>query len=585
MADKLEISNLEFDNIKKNLKDFMKSQSEFADYDFEGSGLDVMMDVLAYSTHYMGFYANMAMNESFLDTATLRNSVVSHAKSLGYIPKSRTAAEAIVKLIFNTDGTDPSYISVEKGTKFVSTINGVALPFTNIDTINIFQDEGGEFSGEVQLYQGTLKGVTWTYEDSKVDTQKFIINDPACDRDTIQLTINDIPWQRGMTLSEMDPSSQVYFLQEGLDGVTEIYFGNGIFGKLPANNGEIRVSYLATSGEKGNYTSSIKEQVFSLETAINGVYGSDRVAVETVDISSLGSNMETTQSIKMTAPRAYERQGRAVTAEDYKTILLEKYPNIESIAVWGGEDNDPPQYGAVFICIKPKYGLEMSPLTKQKLTDEILSRYNMLAITPIIATPEYTFIDVKTTVKYDPTHTPLSSGEIQANIIENVKAFFESEISQFKVTLRYSKLTQTIDNTDRSISNNLTDIKMYKKFYIQASNTTGNYIFKYNNAIKPGSAVSSPFGNSEAGSQYALLDDGQGNILLYDIVGEQFLNTEQGTIDYENGIIELVGFRPIIDSNSVISLYGTPQLNDITAIRSNLLVLNNTNVVMQSLAD
>ena len=207
----------------------------------------------------------------------------------------------------------------------------------------------------------------------------------------------------------------------------------------------------------------------------------------------------------------------------------------------------------------------------------------MLAINPIITAPEYTYIDVISTVKYNPVLTSLSAGEIQSKVIADIQAFFEEEISAFKVTMRYSRLGNTIDIADESISNNLTSVKFYKKFFIQASNTVGNYIFKYDNAITPGTAVSSVFGNTDTGSQYALLDDGQGNILLYDIVNEQFLNTEQGTIDYTNGIIELIGFRPVLDTNSVISLYATPQSNDITAIRSNLLVLNTSSVTMQSI--
>ena len=579
----LDLSNLEFDGIKSNIKEYLKGQNEFIDYDFEGSGMSVMLDVMAYTTHYMGFHTNMAINESFLDTATLRNSVVSHAKAIGYVPKSATASEAIVKLQFDTTGYDPSYIVIEEGTHFVSNINGTPLPFTNLDTINIFEDEGGDFAGEITLRHGSLKGLEWTY-DAISETQAFLVNDPTCDRSTIKMTVNDKPWAENEILSELNNESLIYFLQEGLDGVTEIYFGNGIFGKRPLDGQVIKITYLSTLGETGNYTSTINEQTFALESTIDSVYTASLVTVNTVDVSSLGSFPESTENIKSTAPRAYERQDRAVTAEDYKSILIEKYPNIESIAVWGGEDNDPPQYGAVFICIKPRHGLELSPLTKQKLTEDILSKYNMLAINPIITAPEYTYIDVETTVKYNPVLTAMSSSEVQTKIIEDIAAFFEAEVSAFKSILRYSQLGNTIDSADPSISNNLTSVKFYKKFFIQASNTVGNYIFKYDNAITPGSAVSSVFGNTETSTQYALLDNGQGNILLYDIVNEQFLNTEQGTIDYENGIIELLGFRPVLDTNSVISLYAIPQSNDITAIRSNLLVLNQSSVTMQAIS-
>jgi len=578
----LNLSNLEFDGIKKNIKEFMKGQDEFIDFDFEGSGMSVLIDVMAYTTHYMGFHTNMAINESFLDTATLRNSVVSHAKALGYVPKSVTAAEAIVKLTFDTSGTDPSYIIVEKGTPFVSNINGIPLPFTNLNTVNIFADEGGEFSGEIKLTQGQLKGIEWTF-DGTSESQKFLIADPSCDRATMSMVIADWPWENNQILSELNDESSVFFLQEGLDGVTEIYFGNGLFGRRPLDGQTINVVYLATKGAAGNYISTVDEQAFALEGTINGAYTASTVVVETVDISSLGAEQETTANIKETAPRAYERQDRAVTAEDYKTILVEKYPNIEAIAVWGGEENDPPQYGAVFICIKPKHGLELSPLTKTRLTDEILSKYNMLAINPIITAPEYTYIDVDSSVKYDPVLTALSAGQVQTKIISEIEDFFERELTQFKVTLRYSRLIQTIDSTDPSISNNLTSIKMYKKFFIEASNTVGNYIFRFDNAITAGTSVSSVFGNTEASTQFALLDDGQGNILLYDIANEQFLNTEQGTIDYTTGVIELIGFNPVLDVNTVISLYATPQSNDITAIRNNLLVLEKSNVSMVSI--
>lgn len=578
----LDLSNLEFDGIKANIKEYLKGQNEFVDYDFDGSGMSVMLDVMAYTTHYMGFHTNMAVNEAFLDTATLRNSVVSHAKSIGYIPKSVTAAEAIVKLTFDTTGYDPSYIIVEKGTQFISNITGVPLPFTNLGTVNIFADEGGEFNGEIKIHQGELKALEWTY-DAISENQSFLIKDDTCDRSTIQMLVNDKPWEVNTVLSELDGTSNVFFIQEGLDGVSEIYFGNGIFGKIPLDGQSVRITYLSTKGAAGNYTSTINEQTFALESTIDNVYTGEEVTLDTVDISSLGAVAETTENIKLTAPRAYERQDRAVTAEDYKNILIEKYPNIESIAVWGGEDNDPPQYGAVFICIKPKHGLELSPLTKQKLTTDILARYNMLAINPIITAPEYTYIDVVSTVKYNPVLTSLSAGEIQTKVMHDIANFFEKEVSAFKVIMRYSRLVNTIDLADESISNNLTSIKFYKKFFIQASNTVGNYIFKYDNAITPGTAVSSVFGNTTDGTQYALLDDGQGNILLYDIVNEIFLNTEQGTINYETGVIELIGFRPVLDTNSVISLYATPQSNDINAIRSNLLILNNSSVTMQSI--
>ncbi len=579
----LNISDLEFDKIKGNLKTFLSGQDTFTDYDFEGSGMSVMLDVMAYTTHYMGYYTNMAINESFLDTATLRNSVVSHAKTIGYIPKSITASEAIIKLSFDTTGQDPSYIPIDKGTMFSSNVNGTTQQFVTLETVNIFPDESGDFSGEIKVYQGSMKSLSWIW-DSNIQ-QQFFVPDSGCDRATLTLSVNGVHWENNQNLSELLPDSLTYFIQEGLDSVTEIYFGNDIFGKIPRDGYDIEIMYLSTNGEPGNYISTVQNQVFALTNAIDGIYDTNKVTIETINISSLGTEKENIETIRTTAPKSYERQNRAVTAEDYKTILVEKYPNIDSISVWGGEDNDPPQYGAVFISIKPKHGLELSPLTKASLTDDILSKYNMLAITPIIVTPEYTYVDIDTTVKYNPLKTTLSSGEVQTVVIEDVKEFFQEEIAQFQVNLRFSKLSQTIDAADTAISNSLTTLKIYKKFYTQSSNTVGNYIFKFNNKINPGSAVSSVFGSTVDGSSMALLDDGQGNILLYDIISEGFISTTQGTVDYDSGIIELNGFNPVLDINTVISLYATPKSNDISTLRNNLLVLNSTNVTLETISN
>jgi hypothetical protein len=575
----LKVSELEFDKVKGNIKDFLRGQDEFTDYDFEGSGMSVMLDVMAYTTHYMGFHANMAINESFLDTATLRNSVVSHAKAIGYTPLSITSAEAIIKLTFNTYGQDPTFIPIDKGTTFTSNVNGISHQFVALETVNVFPDESGDFSSEIKVHQGVLMNTSWVYAENAA----YIIADPGCDRKTISTIVDGSAWSNNQQLSTLVPGSLTFFLQEGLDGVTELYFGNGIFGRIPKIGDVITSQYLSTKGESGNYTSTIQDQVFSINNTIAGVYDSDKINIETINISNLGDAQESVDSIKHAAPKSYERQNRAVTAEDYKSILLEKYPNIDSISVWGGEDNDPPQYGAVFISIKPKHGLELSPLTKKYLTKDILSEFNMLAINPIIVTPEYTYIDIETLVSYDTLKTSLSSGEIQAKVISAVDKFFSDEITEFKVNLKFSKLTRVIDDSENSISNNSTSLKVYKKFYIQSSNTIGNYTFKFNNKLNPGSIVSSVFGLEADGSSMALLDDGQGNVLLYDIIAEGFVNTSQGTIDYENGIIELNGFNPTIDVNTVISLYATPKSNDIFTLRNNLLVLNSTNVTLETL--
>lgn len=576
----LNVSSLEFDDIKKNLKSFLKDSDRVLDYDFDGSSMSIFLDVMAYTTHYMGFHANMAINESFLDTAVLRNSVVSHAKNLGYIPTSARGANAIINLTFNMTGIDsPNYIVVERGTGFTSTVQGATIPFVTLETFNIFPDETGDFSGEIEVFQGTIQEISWVY-DANSEVQKFLIEDIKCDRSVLKLTVNEVPWERNPSLSQIDNKSLAYFVQEGLDNVTEIYFGDAMFGKSPQHNEIVKVSYLSTSGSQGNYTSTIRDQYFSINTAIAGTYDESRIVITTSSISSNGAEFERTDSIRHNAPKSYERQDRAVTAADYKAILLEKYPNIDSIAVWGGEDNDPPQYGAVFISIKPKYGLELSPLSKEKIKDDILSQFNILAVNPLIVLPEYTFVDISSEVKYYATKTSKSSSEVQTSVTNSINEFFETELGKFNASLHYSHLTGLIDDADVSINSNLTTIKFSKKFYIQTSNTTGNYIFKFSNAIVPGSVVSSLFGSSVAGTSMALLDDGQGNVLLYDTINKGFINTSIGTIDYENGIIQLVGFNPTIDTSTSISLSCKPLTNDIHTLRNNIIILNKTNITM-----
>ncbi len=578
----LNVSSLEFDDIKKNLKTFLKDNKRVIDYDFDGSSMSIFLDVMAYTTHYMGFHANMAINESFLDTAVLRNSVVSHAKNLGYIPTSTQGASSILQLSFNMTGIDaPKYIIIDKGTAFTSTVQGKALPFVALETFNIFPDETGDFSGEVEVFQGTIEDVSWTYL-SDSESQKFWIQDIKCDRSTIKLTVNEVPWVKGLTLSQIDNSTTAYFVQEGLDNVTEIYFGDAMFGRKPQNNEIIRASYLRTSGEQGNYTSTIRDQGFSLNTAIAGVFDESRVIVSVVSASANGREFETIDSIRHTAPKSYERQDRAVTADDYKSILLEKYPNIDSIAVWGGEDNDPPQYGAVFISIKPKYGLELSPLAKETIKNDILRQYNILAVNPLIVLPEYTFVDVTSDVKYRATQTSKSSSEVQTIITENITNYFEESLGKFESTLHFSQLTKLIDDSETSVNSNLTSVKFSKKFYLQTSNTTGNYIFKFNNALIPGSVVSSLFGSSIAGTSMALLDDGSGSLLLYDTVNKGFINTNIGTVDYETGVVQLIGFTPTIDVSSSISIGAKPLKNDINTARNNLIILNNTNIQLST---
>ena len=461
----IKLTELDFFQIKTNLKDHMKSlqgAGKFTDYDFDGSGMAVLIDLLAYNTHYNALNANMAINEVFLDSAESRNNVVSHAKMLGYVPRSKTAAFAKVDITVLSPIGNPSSLILNRGTQFSTIINEKQYIFTTLDATSIAPDNGVYKFENITLSQGILKSFEYQV-DSFDSNQYFKIPDLNVDRDTIVVKVKDnLPaisydtYILAKRFTSINTNSKAYYLQEGLDGNYEIYFGDGITSKKLIGGNVVTIEWLSTDG-----VSAIGASVFNL---IDTISGNVNVAIATINKSAGGADRETKESIKFNAPLTYIAQNRVVTPDDYKSAILENYSNVESISVWGGEHNDPPQYGKAYISIKPKNGEFLDDIEKQKIKDQILKPRNIVSITPEIIDPEYTYLNLEVVFKYNPALTDLTAGELRQLVIKVISDYNDSDLKQFDGVFRQSKLSRLIDTCNPSILNTTCRVFMKKRF-------------------------------------------------------------------------------------------------------------------------
>jgi len=570
----LNVVDLDFDTIRENLKDYLRTQPEFVDYDFEGSGMAVILNVLAYATHYMGVHANLSINEIFLDSAALRNSVVSKAKELNYFPRQKAGSTAIIKLSITNPSGSPANIIVDKDTKFICSLDGVSYQFVTTDSYTMVDVGGGVYEAEFPITQGIINTQQWIFNTSDPD-QHFIISQPDIDTRFLGVDIKDSPtstnivtWSRSQHITTVDGDSEVFFLQEVSDNKIEIYFGDGILGKALENNNVIITEYLTTYGAIANGCS-----IFELVNDI-GIYAKNLFTVTLVEKSSGGADEESIASIKHIAPKAYQAQNRAVIANDYKALLISEYGDIETISVWGGEDNIPPQFGRVYISIKPLSGTELSPASKVYIEDEILANYNIVGIIPELIDPEYTYIDITSSVLYDRDKTTQSAGQIENDINAAIEDHFISELTKFDSVFRYSKFLTVIDNAEAAILSNLTSIKLTKKFRPSTGEQT--YRWDFGTEIDPGSVISEVY--SYGGGDYQLKDDGAGNLDEYK--NDLLLESGVGVITYATGIVELPSHDFGVPSTTEIDITITPAQNDIYTLRNNLILLGNVNLTV-----
>jgi len=488
MANRLRVTELDFDQIKTNLKNFLKTQNEFTDYDFEGAGLNVLLDVLAYNTHYNAYYLNMIANESFLDTAMLRNSVVSHAKKFGYIPRSAKSSESTVNVIVSTGNSDPGILTIPRGYSFLSNIldnrvyNFVTLQdYTVSKTANTFN-----FTN-VKIYEGQLNDYSFTQSDTSNPKQLFTIPDENIDIDTLRVTVRQsssntdfVVYNLSSDVVSISSKSEVYYLQEGKNNLYEIYFGDNIIGKKIPDGGIIDISYLSTSGSLANKINSF--------VGTSTIGGFSSFSVTTTVPSAGGTGKESVDQIKFSAPLQYISQNRAVTKTDYIKLIQQKYPEFEAVNVWGGEENVPPVYGKVFITAKPRLGFEVTETEKQFFINQIVKPISVLTVTPEFINVDYNFIKLISKVYYDPTKTILNTSTLETKVRNSIINFVNRNLNQFNSIFRSSTLKKDIDNSDDSIISNELEIFLSKRFR-PTLEKPGSYILDFGVELSRGTTL------------------------------------------------------------------------------------------------
>ena len=592
-SNKITITDLEFDAIKSNLKSYLSAQTTFQDYDFEGSGLDVLMDILAYNTHYMGYYANMIGNEMFMDSASLRESVVSHAKHLNVIPSSVTAPVAYLNMTFTPAGS-PLSLTIAKDTKFTTSISATSYIFTTTAATTITPVSGVYSVTNLAIKEGKILNKSYTV-DLADTTQRFIIPNVNVDTSTISVTVQNsstdttvVTWADGNSLdvTTITSTQKVYFLQEVEEGKYELIFGDGAVGQQLSDGNIIFIEYLVTGGVTAN-----KANAF---TAVGSVAGltSANYTLTVASVASGGSAAESINSLKNNAPKLYQAQKRATTKDDYKAILLGERSDINSITVYGGEDASPPVYGKVYIAIKPAGNTSYSNTAKDDIKSAILKKSNVVTVIPEIVDPIFYYLLITTTVNYDPVTLLTTENILKSSIDTSITDYFTSDLQKFDQKFRYSVLTKKIDNTDSAIRNSKTSIKYQMTITPTTLATTATYTMEFNDPVTKGTLTTTSFTASD-GATYSLVDDSAGIVKVakttsgvVDSPAVYFTlpdgSQNQGTVDYTTGKILLNNFTPytISDGTTNIKLTITPSVNnqDITPLREQIITTDTTDI-------
>tara|TARA_B100000212_G_scaffold310491_1_gene261579 strand:+ start:1252 stop:3093 length:1842 start_codon:yes stop_codon:yes gene_type:complete len=587
-SNKLNVSDFDFDNIKANLKAFLQDQPEFSDYNFEGSGFSVLLDTLAYNSHYLGFNANMLANEMFLDSADIRKNIVSLAKSLGYTPSSSKSPVANVDITLNN--ASGSTVTMNKGTVFTTLVDNTTYQFLTNEDVSITPQNGIYKFSNVNIYEGTLVNYRYTVDSTDVD-QRFIIPNINADTSTLKVTIQNsisdttrTSYTLATGLRSLDNESKVYFLQESDTGKFEVYFGDDVIGKKLSDGNIIILEYIVSNREEANGASAF--------TLSGGIGGFTDASVTTNSNAQGGSDPESKESIRFNAPLQYTSQDRCVTATDYETIVRSIYPNIQSISAWGGEDDETPVYGVVKIAIKGTSGVPLTNSTKLDIVTK-LKPYNVASVRPEIIDPEVTSLVLVVNAKYDKKSTAKTADTLKTDIINQLSEYNTDTLSSFDGVFRYSKLTGLIDDVDSSILSNITTVKMRKEFTPTLASSTKYDIYFRNAIYNPHSGhmpILSSTGFKVAGNNNEMFldDDGQGNVRVYYLVSgiKTVLNATQGTIDYATGQVTLNSLNVASISNirgatsTKIEITVTPSSNDIVPVRDQILEIDVSNSIV-----
>src|SRR6056300_64681 len=592
MATNLNVTELDFADIKQNLKNFLKQQTEFNDYDFDGSGLNVLLDVLAYNTHYNALNAHYSLNESFLDSAQIRGNVVTRAKLLGYTPRSVLSPRGKVDIVVNVAaevGTKPTVLELTRGTKLNTVVSGEEFQYVVLETqqatLSAVTANTYQFN-DVVIAEGSVRELKYRV-DNDIENQKFQLTDYDADTSTLRVRVQqneesssfDI-YTQFKTLKNIDSTSKVYYLQENPSGYYEVFFGDGITGFKPTNNNIVTIDYVTTKGKESNGANS-----FSM---VDNIGGFSNITVTLDTASSGGADQKTTESIRFNAPLTFIAQNRAVTADDYASIIKKEFNNIDSISTWGGEDNDPPDYGRVYICIKPLLADQLTIAEKTDIKGVILKGKNVVSITPEIVDTNFTYLEIDCNFKYNPNLTDRSSVELQSVVRDTITDYNFNNLNKFDGVFRHSQLTRAIDNSDPSILNTIVRPRMFQNI-TPLNNANNNFNLSF---VAPfyQSGDSTTFILSSSAFKINNVDHFFGDVpisgstnrtvIVYKVVNNINVTeiADAGLIDVLKGTVTLNNFRP--DTTDAIKITILPNSLDLAPKRDQLISIDNNSVVI-----
>ena len=599
---RLRVTELDFDDIKDNLKTFLKAQSEFRDYDFEGSGMSVLLDILAYNTHYLGFNANMLANEMFLDSSSLRSSAVSHAKMLGYEVSSPRASSAIITVNLITNDSSKT---MPAGTAFSTKVDDTSFQFVTIqDITGVNLGNSVEFP-QVEIYEGTYVTTKYLVDSSDVD-QRYLLVDSSADTNTLTVKVQNstsdttsTTFTKATDITQLNSSSNVYYLQEVESGKFEVYFGDGNVSKSLSDGNIVILQYVVTNKSLANGANS-----FNATSAIDGVTNINLI----VNVPARGgAEAESIKSIKLNAPLDYATQGRAVTTDDYKVFVRKLFPNTQAVSVFGGEDgsfdegtgltSSVPQYGKVFISVKTTTGQNLTRAEKLQLEKD-LKPFKVASITPQVIDPITTSLILDVVFQYDSNATTKSEESLESLITDTISNFNDTDLKTFSGVFRHSKLTGLIDDADSSILSNITTVVMSQLFTPVTTEETG-YIVDFSNPLdheydgQNNIVASTGFNIVGEVDEFFFDDRSQGDLRIFRLVdGKKVIySNTAGKIDYEKGIITINPIRisgvSDVDgaSSTRIRITAAPASKDIVPLRNQVLEIDKVNTTVDGRVD
>ena len=597
---KKEISSVDFSSIKQNLINFLKTQTKFSGYNFEGSSLNILMDILAYNTYYQMFYNNMVFSEMFLDSATKRSSVVSIAKMLGYRPRSAKSATCVVETTC-LPANLPITGLVPKYTKYKASIEGKEVTFTLLDNISLIPSEfttTGSIvrysTGPVEIKQGENQELSFIY-DSANPFQKFVLNFDNIDVSTLEVKVqqseydttgSDDIWEEATDITQITGESNSFFLEENTDGYYQLYFGDGVLGKLLTDGNKITVNFLITDPTVSNGIGEVNST--TTFTVTNNIDGNLNLACKVLIPSYGGEVKETKNSIKLNATKSFTSQERAVTLNDYKNIITKDFPNIKSVAVWGGEENNPPRYGYVYISLKPVNDTFLSIEEKQTIENYLIGNRCVAGITPKIIDPEVLYLLLDFNIILESKYIKTSITNIQDRIRRSVLSFNENTLGIFDSDFYSNELINEVDSSDKSITSIDLKLKIEKRLQPDFSNVI-EYIIDFKNELNHtedctvNCIISTAFYYYDSTTSSYLLcqleDDGLGNIIVVytNEKSEKRTVATVGTVDYTTGYIKLTSFKPysLVDDN-LLSVYALPKYMYIYCTKNDFILIDNS---------